>query len=75
MLPDMSATSVPVPKVSHSQLPPSPASPVDPPILAGRSGPSSYQITAFALGPGVCVILCAPFKSEVSISPSPLELL
>ena len=34
----------------------------------GRSGPGSYQITTFALGPGMHQILCASFKSEVCIS-------
>ena len=35
----------------------------------------SYQITAFALGHSVHEILCVPFKSAVSISPSHVELL
>ena len=35
----------------------------------------SCQITAFALGPGVHEILCVTFKSEVSITPSPVGLL
>ena len=55
------------------QLPP--VSPGDSPRSACRSDPSSCQITAFALGPGVCDILCVPFKSEVSVSPSLLGLL
>ena len=46
----------------------------DSPRLAGRSGPGSYQMTAFALGPRACEILCVPFKSEVSIFPSPVGL-
>ena len=50
-----------------------PASPGHSP--AGGSGPGSYEITALALGPGACEILCVPFKSEVSISPSPVGLL
>ena len=54
---------------------PPPASLGDSPRPAGRSGPGSCQITAFALGPGVCEILCEPFKSKVSISPNPLGLL
>ena len=54
---------------------PPPASPGDPPRPAGRSGPGSYQITVFALGPSVCEILCALFKTEVSISPNPAEFL
>ena len=53
------------------QLPP--ASPGDSPRSAGRSDPGSFQITA-ALHPGVCEILCEPFKSGVSISHSPLSL-
>ena len=52
-----------------------PASPGDPPRPADRSGWGSYEITAFALGPGVCQILCVLFKSEVSISPNPVKLL
>ena len=47
----------------------------DPPRQASRSGPSFYEISIFALGPRICEILSAPFKSEVSISPSPVELL
>ena len=42
---------------------------------AGRSDPGSFQITASALGPGACEILCAPFTSGVSISHSPLVVL
>ena len=52
-----------------------PASLEDHPRPAGRQGPGFYQITAFALGPGACEILCIPFRSEVSIVPSPAELL
>ena len=66
----MSATSVYVPE---PQLPP--ASPGYSLRPVGRPGPGSYQITAFVLGPGACEILCAPFKNEVSISPSPVGLL
>lgn len=51
------------------------ASPRDPPKPAGRSGPGSYEITAFPLGPGVHESLCVPFKSGVSVSPSSVELL
>lgn len=39
------------------------------------SGPGFYQITAFAMGSGAHKILCMPFKSEVSISYSPLGVL
>ena len=47
----------------------------DSPRPAGKSGPGSYQITAFALSPRACDILCTPFKNEVSVSPSPVGLL
>ena len=39
------------------------------------SDPGSYQITASALGSKACEILCAPFKSGISISYSLLALL
>ena len=39
-------------------------------------GPDSYQITALILGPGPCeIFVCMPLKSEISISPSLVELL
>ena len=60
--------------MSHSLAPP-PTSPKDSPRPAGRSGPGTYQITAFALGRRACEILCAPFKSEVLISPNLVGLL
>lgn len=41
----------------------------DAPRQEGGSGSGSYQISAFALGPEVCEILCVPFKSDGSISP------
>ena len=44
--------------VSYSRLPTSPRP-------AGRFDSDSYQVTAFALSPGACKILCVPFKSEV----------
>ena len=54
--------------LSEPQLPPTSAG--DLPILAGRSG------TAFSpLDPDVCRTLCVPFKSGVSVSPSPVEVL
>ena len=43
--------------------------------LAGGSDPSFFKITASALGPRVCEVLCAPFKSGVFISHSPPALL
>ena len=52
-----------------------PASPGHSPGPAGGSGPGSHDITALALGPGACEILCVPFKSEVSLSPSPVGFL
>ena len=33
------------------------------------------KVAAFALVPGVCEILCAPYKSEISVFPNPMELL
>ena len=49
--------------------PPEPASPGDSPRPAGRSGPGSCQITAFALGSGGCESLRAPFESKVFLDP------
>ena len=69
----MASASVYVPRVSHCYTA-IPASPQDSPRPAGRSSPGSYQITAFALGPSACEILCVPLQSEVSISSRPLEL-
>ena len=46
----------------------------DSPRSAGGSDPGSSQIIVSALGCRVCEILCMPFKSEVSISLSPLGL-
>ena len=48
---------------------PRPASPGDSPRPAGRSGPGSCQITAFAPGSGGCESLCAPFESKVFLDP------
>lgn len=39
--------------------------------LADSTSPGSYLITAFALGPGACKILCVLFKSEGSSLPHP----
>ena len=61
------------PERATATAPPPP--PGDPPRPAGRSGPSSYEVTAFAPGPGAHETLCAPSKSGVSVSPSPVELL
>ena len=49
----------------QGELLPSLASLGDSPRPAGRSGPGSYQIIAFALQLGVCDVLCVPFKNEV----------
>ena len=54
------------------QLPP--ASLGDSPTSSGGSEPGSFQMTASALGPGACEILCEPFKNGVSISHSSLGL-
>ena len=56
------------------QLPPT-IPPMDAQRPAGRSGPGSYEATAFALSPTACKTLCAPSKSRVFASPSPVELL
>ena len=58
---------------SDTQLPP--FSSGDPPRLAGKSGPGSYEVIAFALGPGMHETLFAPSKSGDSASSSPVELL
>ena len=50
------------------------ATPGDSLGIAGRFDPVTYQVTASALGSRACEILYVPFKSEVSISPSPMEL-
>lgn len=42
------------------QLPPTPLE--DSPTPADRSDPSSYQITAFSLGPEICELLCMPLR-------------
>ena len=47
------------------------ASAGDPPVLAGRSGPCSYEVTSFSLDSYVHETLCGPSKSGVSASPSP----
>lgn len=52
----------------------SPASPGDSPRSADGSDLGSFQIAASVLGPGTCEILCATFKSGVSISHSPAGL-
>ena len=47
----------------------------DHPRPASMSGTGSYGVTAFALVSTVHENLCAPSKSGVSVSPSPVELL
>ena len=59
----------------QSELQSPPVSPGASPTSAGGSDPGSFQITASALGPGVCEILCSHFKSGVSLSHSLLALL
>ena len=68
----VAATSVCNPRVSSRCHP---ASLGGSPRSAGGSDPGSFQITASVLGPRACKMLCAPFKSGVSISHSPLALL
>lgn len=45
----------------------------DPPEVSGFSGPNSYVITAFALGPDVHDILYMPCRSGMSVYPSSVE--
>ena len=52
---------------SEAQLPP--ASAGDPQILAGRSGPGSYEVTAFSPGSGMHEILCVPSRVELLFPP------
>ena len=72
MFPKMSDTSVYIPRVSCICPP---TSWWDYPRPADRFVPSSYQITSSVLRPSAGEALCAPFKSVISISPSPLGLL
>ena len=64
-------SSVCVPRMGHIHL----VSPEDTPEISSGFDPGYYPVTAFALGPDAPEILCALFKSEVSISPNPVELL
>ena len=59
----------------HGETQPPPASAGDPPTLAGRSGSVSRGSLLLPLGPDVHTTLCVPSKSEVSLSPSPVEVL
>ena len=59
--------------LEESQLPP--ASLGGSPRSASGFHPSSFQITASALGLGMCEILHVPFKTRVSVSYSPLAVL
>ena len=69
------STSAPV-SLSPQWATASLTSPGDPPRPASRSGPGSYEVTAFfPWGPCVHKTLCVPSKSWVSVSPSPVELL
>ena len=40
-----------------------------------RWDPGSFQLTSFALSPRACELLCAPIKSGVPVSLSPLGVL
>ena len=68
VFPDMFATSFYV-QIENQSHPPT--FPGDPPRPAVRSGPGSYEVTAFSLGPAAHEALCAPSKSGVSTFPSP----
>ena len=57
------------PHCESQLLPPSPGGSAS---LTSGSDPGSFHITASALGARACEILCAPFKSGVSVSHSPL---
>ena len=59
----------------HSEPQPPPAFAGDPPTLAGRSVSVSYVSLVLPLGPNAHTTLCAPSKSGVSVSPSPVEVL
>ena len=59
----------------HSEPQPPSASLGGPPRPSGRSGPGSYEVTAFSLGPSVHETLCVSSKRGVSLSPSPVEFL
>ena len=60
--------------MSPGRTPIASASSGDSPTSASGSDPGSFQITASALGPGVCEILWVPFMSGISISHSSLPL-
>ena len=71
LFPVLFSSSVCVPRVG----PVRPVSPEDTPKISSGFDPGYYPVTAFALGPDALEILCALFKSEVSISPNPVEFL
>ena len=64
-------SSVCVPRMGHI----CPVSLEDTPKISSGFDPGYYPVTAFALGPYAPEILCALCKSEVSVSPNPVELL
>ena len=59
----------------HSELQLSPASTGDPPILQVGLALALMRSLLFSLGLGVHETLCVPFKSGVSVSPSPVDFL
>ena len=71
MLPDISTTSVYDPGVGHSHLLP-PQETLQNQQVGLAQAPIKLLLLPLVL---VCVILCVPFKSEVFISPKPVELL
>ena len=46
-----------------------PTSTVDPPTLAGKSGPVDYEVLAFFLGPGAYETLCVPSNNGILFPP------
>lgn len=70
-VPSVAAASIYTPWVSLSHPHPSLGGS---PRSASRSGLGFYHICAFAWGPSKHEILCASFKIEVSVSPSPVGL-
>ena len=72
VLPRTSAASVLVPMVKQSQPPPLQETPQHQQVCLVQSPPGSLLLP---LGPNAHTILCAPSKSGVSVSPSPVKVL
>ena len=71
--PDTLATNVLIPRLSFSPHP-QPHLPGTPSRPTNTSGPGAWEVTGFALGLSAYKNLCGPSKSEVSVSPSPVEM-